>query len=118
MVVISAGRNVNPRKKGEVNMGKKIVVITGSPRKNGNSFAMTDAFIKAAEAKGHTVTRFDAAMMKLGGCRACETCYKTGKACSFDDDFNTIAPAVLEAGTAAENVPVCRRMIWIRSILQ
>lgn len=30
-------------------MSKKIVVITGSPRKNGNSFAMTDAFIKAAE---------------------------------------------------------------------
>ena len=32
-------------------MGKKIVVITGSPRKDGNSFAMTDAFIKAAEEK-------------------------------------------------------------------
>ena len=41
-------------------MSKKIVVITGSPRKNGNSFAMTEAFIKAAEDKGHTVTRFDA----------------------------------------------------------
>lgn len=36
-------------------MGKKIVVITGSPRKNGNSFAMTDAFIQAAERKGHTI---------------------------------------------------------------
>ncbi|WP_330685939.1 hypothetical protein [uncultured Acetatifactor sp.] len=36
-------------------MSKKIVVITGSPRKNGNSFAMTEAFIKAAEGKGHTV---------------------------------------------------------------
>lgn len=30
-------------------MRKKIVVITGSPRKNGNSFAMTDSFIRAAE---------------------------------------------------------------------
>ena len=29
-------------------MSKKMVVITGSPRKNGNSFAMTDAFIRAA----------------------------------------------------------------------
>ena len=38
-------------------MSKKIVVITGSPRKDGNSFAMTDAFIRAAQAKGHTVTR-------------------------------------------------------------
>ena len=87
-------------------MSKKIVVITGSPRKDGNSFAMTDAFIKAAEGKGHTVTRFDAAMKHVGGCRACETCFKTGKACSFDDDFNTIAPAVLEADAVVFTTPV------------
>ena len=87
-------------------MGKKIVVITGSPRKNGNSFAMTDAFIDAAEAKGHTVTRFDAALKTVGGCRACETCYSTGKACTFDDDFNTIAPAILEADAIVFTMPV------------
>ena len=58
MIIISAGRNVNSAGDGyapifeEVRiMSKKIVVITGSPRKNGNSFAMTDAFIRAAEAK-------------------------------------------------------------------
>ena len=87
-------------------MSKKIVVITGSPRKNGNSFAMTDAFIKAAEEKGHGITRFDAAMMNVGGCHACETCYKTGKACSFDDDFNMIAPAILEADAVVFTTPV------------
>lgn len=87
-------------------MSKKIVVLTGSPRKNGNSFAMTDAFIKAAEEKGHTVTRFDAAMKKVEGCHACETCYSTGKACSFDDDFNAIAPAILEADTIVFTMPV------------
>ena len=83
----------------------KIVVITGSPRKNGNSFAMTDAFIKSAEALGHTVTRFDAAFMNLGGCRACDTCYQTGKACSFDDDFNLIAPAILDADAVVYTMP-------------
>lgn len=87
-------------------MSKKVVVITGSPRKNGNSFAMTDAFVKAAEAKGHTVTRFDAALQKVGGCRACETCFSTGKACTFDDDFNTIAPAILEADAIVFTMPV------------
>lgn len=87
-------------------MSKKIVVITGSPRKNGNSFAMTEAFIKAAEEKGHTVTRFDAAMKKVGGCHACETCYSTGKACTFDDDFNTIALAILEADAIVFTMPV------------
>ena len=87
-------------------MSKKIVVIIGSPRKNGNSFAMTEAFIKAVEEKGHTVTRFDAALKKVGGCRACETCFSTGKACTFDDDFNTIAPAILEADALVFTMPV------------
>ena len=112
MIVISAAEKVNSAEENMKNsreryvMSKKIVVITGSPRKNGNSFAMTDAFIKAAEEKGHTVTRFDAAMMKLGGCHACETCYSTGKACTFDDDFNTIASAVLEADAIVFTMPV------------
>ena len=59
MIIISAGRNVNSAGDGYVPtfeevriMSKKIVVITGSPRKKGNSFAMTEAFIKAAEKKG------------------------------------------------------------------
>ena len=84
----------------------KIVAINGSPRKNGNSFAMTEAFVKAAEEKGHAVTRFDAALKQVGGCRACETCFKTGKACSFDDDFNVIAPAILEADAVVFTMPV------------
>lgn len=87
-------------------MGKKIVVITGSPRKGGNSFAMTDAFIGAARAEGCEVVRFDAAELKLGGCRACETCFKTGKACSFDDDFNKIAPYIEEADGVVFTMPV------------
>lgn len=84
----------------------KIVVITGSPRKNGNSFAMTEAFIHEAEQRGHSVRRFDAAFLKIGGCHACMTCYKTGKACSFDDDFNDIAPAILEADAVVFTMPV------------
>ena len=87
-------------------MSKKIVVITGSPRKNGNSFAMTDAFIQAAQQKGYQITRFDAAFKNVGGCHACETCFKTGKACSYDDDFNTIAPAIQEADGIVFTMPV------------
>lgn len=93
-------------------MSKKIVVITGSPRKKGNSFAMTEAFIKAAEKRGHTITRFDVAMMNVGGCRACETCFKTGKACSFNDDFNIIAPAIQDADAIVFSMPV----YWLLSV--
>ena len=70
----------------------KITVITGTPRRHGNSFVLTDAFIKKAEKLDHTVQRFDVALMNIGGCHACNSCFKTGKACSFDDDFNLIAP--------------------------
>ena len=37
----------------------KITVITGSPRKNGNTFAMVDAFIKAAETKEGDINKTD-----------------------------------------------------------
>ena len=87
-------------------MSKKIVVITGSPRKEGNSFAMTDAFIQAAKNNGHIITRFDAAMEDVGGCHACETCFKSGKPCSFDDAFNKIAPDILEADGVVFTMPV------------
>ena len=87
-------------------MSKKIVVLTGSPRKGGNSSAMADAFIKEAKAKGHTIVSFDVTKMDIGGCHACETCFKTGKACSFDDDFNKIAPEILEADGVVFVMPV------------
>lgn len=74
-------------------MSKKIVVITGSPRKKGNSFAMTDAFIEEAKAKGYTATRFDAAMMKLSGCQP-----------------------VRPVTRRARHVPAFKRAIWIRFI--
>lgn len=84
----------------------KIAVITGSPRRDGNSFAMTEAFIAEAERLGNTVERFDAAFLNIGGCHACMTCYKTGRACSFDDDFNRIAEAVLAADAVVYTMPV------------
>lgn len=90
----------------EIYMSKKVVVITGSPRKEGNSFAMTDAFVRAAEAKGHAVTRFDTSFMDIGFCHACETCFKSGKACSHDDDFNKIAPSILDADAVVFSMPV------------
>lgn len=84
----------------------KITVITGSPRRHGNSFAMTEAFIKEAEHCGHEVKRFDAAFMKVGGCHACMTCYKTGKACSFNEEFDNIASSILDSDAIVFTMPV------------
>ncbi len=89
-------------------MVKKILVITGSPRKNGNSSALADIFINTAEAKGYSVTRVDAAFMNVGGCRACDACFSTGKACCFDDDFNIIAHKI----EAADSIVFVSPVYW------
>ena len=75
----------------------KIVVIKGSARKGGNSNSMADAFIEAAKGLGHEIVECNATKMNLNGCHGCMTCFKTGKACTHDDDFNTIADDLLEA---------------------
>ena len=87
-------------------MSKKILVLTGSARKDGNSNRMAHAFAEAAEAKGHAVKVIDTAKLKLNFCHACETCYKTGKPCSFDDDFNLIADDILAADALVFSSPV------------
>lgn len=78
-------------------MAKKIVVINGSPRKGGNTQRMIDAFSKKTEGNGTEVVVFNAATSNVGGCHACETCFKSGKACTYDDDFNDIAPDIMDA---------------------
>ena len=37
-------------------MNKKIIILNGSPRKNGNTSALTAAFAKGATEAGHQVT--------------------------------------------------------------
>jgi len=39
-------------------MSKNILVLTGSPRKGGNSDQLADAFIAGAQKAGHTVVKF------------------------------------------------------------
>lgn len=39
-------------------MAKKIVILNGSPRKNGNTSALVKKFTEGAESVGNTVTEF------------------------------------------------------------
>lgn len=88
-------------------MGKKITVVTGSPRKGGNSMLMAESFITAAVERGHEVARFDAAFLKnLAGCRACGACFSKGRPCVIDDDFNDVARSLMESEVWAFAMPV------------
>ncbi len=83
-----------------------ILVITGSPRRNGNSDKMAEAFIEAAKAKGHTVERIDAAYTDIGGCFACNNCYSNGKPCVHDDAFTPVAEKIEKADGVVFATPV------------
>lgn len=89
-------------------MMTRILVITGSPRKNGNSDAMAEAFIRAAEARGNTVERIDAAFVDVGGCFACNSCYTNGKPCVHDDAFTPIAEKI----EAADGIVFATPVYW------
>ena len=78
-------------------MGKKILLVTGSPRAKGNTDLLAQAFQEGAEQAGHQVTVFDAGKKNILPCKACDTCYQKGVPCSFADDFNQCEAAMKEA---------------------
>ncbi len=83
----------------------KIIVLTGSPRKNGNSAILSDNFIKGATEAGHEIFRFDSAFKNVHPCIACEKC-QTEKSCVFKDDFETVKQHILDADVIVFASPV------------
>lgn len=78
-------------------MKKNILVLIGSPRKGGNSQMMVEAFIEGAFLNGNTVNKFDTTENIINGCRACDTCWSKGRACSFKDGFTNLEPLLESA---------------------
>lgn len=74
----------------------KIVVLTGSPHRNGTSSYLANKFIEGAIEAGHEVTRFDAAFEDVHPCMACGTC-KTDNKCVFNDSMCKIYDKLLES---------------------
>lgn len=77
--------------------GMKIVVLTGSPRKNGNTNHMADEFIRGAKEAGHEVFRFNTATSEVHPCLGCNHCGMDGP-CVYDDDFTKVLrPEIIKA---------------------
>ena len=83
----------------------KILVLTGSPRKNGNSNTLADNFIKGAEEAGHMVERFDAAFKDVHPCIACNKCGMNGT-CVFKDDFEFVRQHIIDADAVVFATPM------------
>ena len=83
----------------------KIVVLTGSPRRNGNTNHLAGQFIKGAEEAGHEVYRFDCAQRKVSSCIACNRCGMNGQ-CIFSDDFEELRPHLVAADMVVFATPM------------
>lgn len=74
----------------------KIVVLEGSPNKNGSSNTLANAFIEGAKEAGHSVDVIDAAHANIHPCTGCIHCGYEGP-CVQKDDVDDIRARVLAA---------------------
>ena len=91
--------------KGKEPKKMKILVLTGSPRPNGNSATLADEFIRGAKEAGHDVVRFDAAFKRVNPCRACNRCGMNGT-CIFKDDFVEVRKHIIDADCVVFATPM------------
>lgn len=79
-------------------MGKKIVILNGSPRQAGNTSELIKAFTEGAVAAGNEVKIFHLDSMNIHGCKGCFGGHSSKECpCVQNDDMARIYPAVKEA---------------------
>ncbi len=83
----------------------KIVIIKGSPHKNGSSNMLAEQFANGAREAGHSIVEMDAAHMDIHPCLGCEHCGMNGP-CVQKDDIQQIRDALLSADMAVFVTPV------------
>ncbi|NVM03953.1 MAG: flavodoxin family protein [Candidatus Helarchaeota archaeon] len=88
---------------------KKIVVILGSPRKNGNSALLAQSFIEGAEKKGADIETFFLQGMNIKPCSGCDKCIiDSGSGCVINDDMQKIYPSLI----AADVIVIASAIYW------
>lgn len=85
---------------------KNILILSGSPRKGGNSDLLCDAFGKGAQEAGHSVRKIRIAEKKIAPCNACYYCRDHHGECVFRDDMKDILQAMIDADVLVLASPV------------
>lgn len=86
-------------------MSKKILVISTSPRKGGNSDALADEFVRGAQETGNQVEKVTLYDKTIGFCKGCLSCQSSGR-CVIRDDADTIAQKMRAADVIAFATPI------------
>ncbi len=87
-------------------MGKKVLVLAGSARKQGNSSLMADEFIRGAKEAGHDAEKIYLTDKSVKGCLGCGACQRNGGQCVQKDDMNEIYEKVKNADVLVFAFPV------------
>lgn len=74
-------------------MGKRVLILSSSPRKDGNSDTLCHSFASGAKDKGHEVSEIFINNKNINFCKACVYCERHKGECSQHDD---IAEIILE----------------------
>lgn len=75
---------------------KKIMIILGGGRVNGNTSQLAEAFMNGANEAGHQVEIVSLNQLNVNGCTGCNAC-RYGKPCVQKDDFNSLVPKIKTA---------------------
>ena len=85
---------------------KRILILSSSPRKRGNSQLLCEQFQKGAEAAGHQTDLVRLADKRIGFCRACDGCMRNGGTCVLQDDMAQVLRQFQEADVVVLATPV------------
>ncbi len=83
-----------------------ILVLTGSPRKNGNTRMLADAFVQGAREAGLDVQVIHVAEWNIAPCKGCGYCLEHEGVCIQQDDMKQIMPHLYSARTIVFATPV------------
>lgn len=83
----------------------KVLLLNGSPRKDGNTELALNEMISVFEQENVETELIQVGNKVVRGCIGCGACYKTGK-CVFDDVVNTLAPKFEECDGLVVGSPV------------
>lgn len=87
-------------------MSKKVLILSGSPRKGGNSDLLCDEFLRGAQESGNQVEKIFLRSKKVAPCSACYYCKKSGGQCAIKDDMGEILDKMQAADVIVMASPV------------
>lgn len=86
-------------------MSKKVIIISSTPRKNGNSHRLCEEFKKGAIDSGNEAEIISLRENKINYCIGCYACKKTGK-CFQKDGMNEILEKMINADVLVFATPI------------